>query len=63
MRSSAFHEGEQAFRDGYSDDLNPYSRTSDEGEDWDEGWTYAYDMHWREVEWDELDHQMLRRRT
>ena len=63
MRSAAFHEGEQAFLLGYSNDLNPYSTTSDEGEEWDEGWTYAFDMNWREVESDERDRKLLNRRT
>ena len=38
---SAFNEGYDAFRDGYSDDLNPYQAGTFLYADWEKGWDTA----------------------
>jgi ribosome modulation factor len=58
----AFSQGQQAFLDGYADDVNPYTRGTMLHEEWTNGWDKESNEHYREVESDELDRKMLMRR-
>ena len=58
-----FNEGMAAFLEGYSDDLNPYDAGSWKAEEWQTGWDAGYELHYREVQSDERDRELLKRRT
>ena len=59
----AYSQGQQAFLDGYADDLNPYQRGTMLHDEWEQGWDHEASEHYHEVKSDERDRQMLRRRT
>ena len=59
----AFNEGFEAFLEGLSDDTNPYQNGTALHYEWESGWDSAYEIYYREVQSDEKDKELLKRRT
>jgi ribosome modulation factor len=51
----AFNEGQQAYEDGYSDDVNPYQFGTALYTEWETGWDAAFELGYREYKSNEQD--------